>query len=271
VGVWERIKVKNMELKIKGILGLGLGIALTAVAATSKAETVTAKLNGLAGVNGTITANTNTEAAGVGGLLWTDAVWAPTAETSATPNFWSFCIQATTGHNISFGTTYTMTMGTLETTPDLGLNTGTGTAAAKALAIEKMFQWLHDSGPGILTNANTLGLSADQAAGLQLAVWEIVYDGVTGSAGTFTDGNFKIVNDVNTAAAIGYANTYLGHTNNTTFMVLSGLAGTQDQAIGLPPLAPVVPLPAPAVAIIGLLCLNGAGLWYGKRRRRVIA
>jgi len=266
-------------MKFKGLKAAILGVSLMSAGAAT-AETVTATLSSVKGESGTINvitnAGTNNEGAGIGALIWTNATWAPDAGPST---FWTFCIQATAGHNVGF-VPYTFTLQTLQNTDDLGVNTSgahnTGTAADKADAIARMFQYVNDNNDesvAALANASSMPLSATEAAALQLAVWEIVYDGKTGSAsGTaaFTGGNFSVTGV--SSLALTKAALYLANDNYTPALIATGFVGLQDQVGGDPALVPgIAPLPAPALATMALLGLNGAGVWYGKRRRQLKA
>ncbi|MBS1717332.1 MAG: PEP-CTERM sorting domain-containing protein [Armatimonadetes bacterium] len=98
-------------------------------------------------------------------------------------------------------------------------------------------------------NANT----ADKAAGLQMAVWEAVYD--DGAIFNPNQGTFRVTNA--SAAAISYASTFYGMRNqngHSIYLLPSSNSEGQGQ---------LTPVPEPAtLAALGIL-----GLIAGRRKR----
>jgi hypothetical protein len=159
---------------------------------------------------------------------------------AGTANFVAFCIdlQDVTGDNVVY------TIVNLKDAPDpLGDNMG----AAKALDLSKM---LYAAVGANLSAASSL--SNDQAAALQMAVWEVVFE----KSGTYDifNGNMTLSKNADVNAL---ANGYLGGTNGPTAM--SGLVGltnpTKQDFV-----AQVVPIPAAAwlfgSALMGVVALG---------------
>jgi hypothetical protein len=102
----------------------------------------------------------------------------------------------------------------------------------------------------IMASNFSAATTADQQQGLQLAIWDALYDnGASFNAGT---GNLKVTSGVG-AAALGFASTYYtagknaANTNNVELFHAQG-SGGQDQLH-------VVPEPA-SLAVLGLGALG---------------
>jgi hypothetical protein len=179
-------------------------------------------------------------------------------------SFSSFCIEGL--QDVIFDTNETWNLGvvTLDAAPAPGPSMGTTKANQITELWDRHF-------------ADTVG-NNENAAAFQLAIWEIVGDGITPgseSAANFTTGLFQASNDstaINTA--VGYLNslTGSGFTQTYTLYALSdpgntNQAGIQDQVFAVPNGGATPPVPLPAALPAGLALLSGLGVAKYWRRR----
>jgi hypothetical protein len=166
---------------------------------------------------------------------------------AGTANFVAFC--ADLADYAGSGVTYTIVG--LKNIPDPGAsNMGT----AKAWDISRM---LYNAVGANL--ASVSGLMPANAAGLQIAVWEVIYE----TSGTYNTG-LGTITFSNNVAAINAATTYLaGISGNTGMAGLVGLTNANKQDF----VAQVVPIPAAAwlfgSAILGTVALGRRKLKEG--------
>jgi len=276
-------------------------LAAIAIAATSwsaaRADTVTAKLNGVEG--GTpyntfdlhLGSGAATDSGAItGALQWTvQSVSNPsnTFGLAAGNTIDTFCIEIT--QNVGIGGTYTFTE-----TPSLAnaptdmqyitnvdvpvINTGMGNT--KANLLNELYN-------EVLEQSFFETLNKDQATAFQLAVWEIVYEnsltsGQTGNANlNLGSGSFYVNNGSNvTSAAIitqaqGWLNglnaTYLNKNNIAVFALTD--QNNQDQAFSLLVTKKNVgtPLPASLGNAALLMGVFGAGYVLVKKRKALVA
>jgi hypothetical protein len=162
---------------------------------------------------------------------------------AGTNQFVAFCadLSDTAGDNVVYNIVG------LENIPDpVGSNMG----SAKAWDISRM---LYNALGANLAAAS--GLPDVNAAGLQIAVWEVVFE----TSGTYNTGLGNITFS-NNASAIAAANTYLGGISGTMGMAgLVGLTNTSRQDF----IAQVVPIPA-AAWLFGSALVGIAGV--GRRK-----
>jgi hypothetical protein len=173
----------------------------------------------------------------------------------ASGNLYTFCIQMS--QNVTIGGSATFSVVSLNSgTPVLGGSEGKLTTYEIGL-----IQSLVDKHYSDLT-------SPANYAAMQLAIWEIVYDGGSGSGSTpfspdFSHGVFISTSDGNTGA-LTTAGTWLTNltpdTNVTSLALVS--SGAQDQLIGI-----VAPVPLPAAAGVGVSMLVGFGGMFGLRKK----
>jgi hypothetical protein len=181
--------------------------------------------------------------------------------------FWTFCIEV--GQHVSYGATYSDYLGlNLENAPAPGAGAGGpgGAAgpmqAAKADAIRRLFGYTTGT---LGINVSSPGLDKIDAAALQIAIWEIVFEDALNTAWNATDGEFRITsNSADSDAAEARANLWLTHlrTNTvapTTFNVIALSSPTaQDQLVVINPGwtpgggGTVSPVPAPPAVVLGL-------------------
>ena len=158
------------------------------------------------------------------------------------------------------GTTTTVGMGAFT------FSTGSGTIVtycADALAALNMNSNPYAVGPVNMTNGTGLALAAkilgsgfgsattlDQQAGLQLAIWDALYD--NGSSFNAGAGNMKVISGVN-AASLGFASSYYTAGVNST--ATSGVELFKATSPGGQDQLHVVPEPA-SLAVLGLGALG---------------
>jgi len=176
--------------------------------------------------------------------------------------FSTYCIEGT--QNVFFGTNETWSLGVvnLSSAPTPAPAMGT----TKASEITELYD----------RSFSGIGTNNELAAAFQLAVWEIVDDGIPTlggeTAADFNSGTFQASGDttaINDAVgmlnAIGSAAPLI---DSFTVYALSD-AGIQDQIFAIPtggtPVPPAVPLPA--ALPMGLAMMGAMGLIRGIRRR----
>lgn len=173
-------------------------------------------------------------------------------------NYLAFCIELT--QNVAPGNSYTYDMAPLELAPQPGTSV-TPMGGAKASALRELFGRFYS--PSFGSDINGPGISAEEAAAMQLSIWEIVYE-TTPSGGPGPGAAFGLSFDILSGNVFFSGNaTVLGLA--TTF--LSALDGTGPQAVDLYALVSddhqdmIVPGPG-ALALLGL-----AGAATARRRR----
>lgn len=253
----------------KAILGLAAAIFLVSPEAVN-AYTITANLTKTD--NGSVT--TNQGAGGspttgynyAGYLYWGSVTSAGGTSGVGQPNFSdlssgfkSFCIQFSQhvgiGANSTFTPIYDVASAPLP---------GGGMGLDRAIALGRLFD-MHYSA----------SLSVADASAFQLAVWEIVYDGLAGNAGlNLAAGNFQV-----TSGSTGYATaaSWLADVGNNSkvyadkynVIALTSLT-LQDQVTGTPgsgtPIDPNVIVPEPTS--MALFAIGGFGVAAYRLRRR---
>lgn len=172
----------------------------------------------------------------------------------------AFCVEV--NQPIASGATTYMTYSPLSATP--GLTTNQVGLITKLFANDYSRAW-----------DNTSFAGSSDATAFQLALWEIMYDGQTGSALNVSSGNFQVKSGI-AASTIATANSWLtalaGQGSNLGDYQLVYLKNgyKQDQITMIPnPPKPGNPVPAPAGAVL----LGMGGLLAAARnlRKRVAA
>ncbi len=232
------------------------------------------------------TGNTPTsgDATTVGAFKWTVNSQSGTTYTIG-QTLYTFCIQAS--QSIQSGSTYTL--GSLNGAPAGGSDEGAidALAAAQIQGLVSKYWTALDFNNSVATNYAFNSVSytdAEVAAAMQLAIWEIEYDGGSGgesygsATNYFTAGTVRATaTDSNGTDAItlakGWLNSFVNDSNLTSIALLSDDTqyhyGKQDQLIGVPNpptgTPPVVPLPA--ALPMGVSTLAGIGLVRKLRNR----
>jgi len=264
----------NRQKTALGSFFIGGLLAVSVASAASVSATLDPEPNGVApgtdtmSLSFTFSGNTDSYNPGWAGQInWNSASIQPGGLNSVLSGilgpggtFSTFCIEGT--QNVSFGTNETWTNGVvdLSTAPTPGPTLGT----TKAGYITELYDRSFDS----------IGSDPELATAFQLAIWEIVYDGIPTLGGetsaVFNGGNFTASNDGTAISdAVGMLNgiTGSGYTNSYSVYALSD-GGIQDQVFavkngGTPP----VPLPESLPA--GLALMGGLGLARFVRRRSI--
>jgi len=176
--------------------------------------------------------------------------------------FSTFCIEGT--QNVYFGANETWSLGvvTLSSAPSPSPAMGT----TKANEITELWD----------RSFNSIGTNNELAAAFQLAVWEIVNDGIptlgAETTAAFNNGNFEASGDstaIGDAVAMLNGITGSGYANTYTVYGLSDL-GIQDQIFGVPNGGtPASPAPLPPALPMGLALMGGMGLVHFVRRYRI--
>jgi hypothetical protein len=198
--------------------------------------------------------------------------------------FWTFCVEVR--QHVGYGTTYTDYLGrNLEDAPVPGVGAGGtgGTAGSMQLVKADAIRELLGYTTGTLgVDVASSTLDKIDAAALQIAIWEIVFEDAPNTAWNTADGEFRITsNSADSDAAEARANGWLTHirTNTvapTTLNVIAITSSTaQDQLVVIKPgYVPggdgsVVAVPAPPGVVLGLagvVPLVGGG-WLRRARR----
>ena len=187
-------------------------MSILAVASVANAQSLKFTGSQLGSINsGTIMVNSTTETVGMGALVFS----------TGSGSIVTYCADALSFLNTS-SNPYTV--------GPVNMTNGTGIALASRI---------------LLSGFNS-ATTADQQAGLQLAMWDAIYD--NGASFNASAGNLKVVSGVN-AATLGFASTYYASgasSSATTGVELfkSTGGGGQDQLH-------VVPEPA-SLAVLGL-------------------
>jgi hypothetical protein len=285
-------------------LALSILIASTVSLSSTFGETVTLTANGLStgvtGLNVTAKIGTTTYSTDEAGLFkWTLAnpgdVGGTTISSLAVNNaIYTFCIQM--GQSFSTGSganPYTFNVVSINhSNPTGGNDAGyiDPTAAGQMqLLTDRYSKYLSLSG---LKTINGTSYSAGEiAAAFQLSLWEIEYDGGSGTnryatytpesfpgAGYFGGGNFKVsaTSGTSGADAVGLANYFLNNFTlntpgvDTTYSSIAlTSSNSQDQFFGIPNVPPrCAPVPLPAAFPIGASLLVGLGVVKKLRSRR---
>lgn len=166
-------------------------VLVAAGSAVASADTVNATYTGVApgeGVNLVLAGNPIGTTAGA--FNWTRDLGNPGTLAGFSPTFTTFCIDLT--QTVSPGTLYNMQTFPAASAPTSGAAGPGGMGAAREALLGRLFA----------DHYNSLS-SADQYAGFQLAVWEIVFD----SGLDLSLGNFTATGSV---SAMANANAYLG-------------------------------------------------------------
>jgi hypothetical protein len=225
-------------LKTGTVLVLTLGVGLgTAVQSHAQAPfDAHFQMNLKNGLGGTVSLGSSNITAFIGSLSF-DIVNPVAGVPGLTDPFDAFCIDL--NNYISTGTTY----GTyLKSTDNYLTPKGAGAA------------WLYNNFVGTVAGNN------EKSSGLQLAIWESIYD----NAIDLDNGSFKTVSvDANAKA---FANAYLtawnGQTAKATWLDNYTLEGGKVQSL-------IGPARIPEPATLGLLALGGlAFAGYARRRTR---
>ena len=230
----------NRTLCLKALVGAAM--AAGAVGAQALTMTLTGWTYGSVAVNVTYPAGTYAGGGG-GGFSGTLAG----AGIHSTTSLLTYCTEI--DQDFSFGTTYGP--------GDYVINSAEFQyGSTKALALARMFSWAFESG-----HSDRLD-TAVESTGLQLAVWNIVYD----SDFTVSSGSFH-AND--STASDAYANTLLSHAADSgqaqtkyMYVLHSGAPGNhQDQLfwepIGDQPDGSTVTVPEPASLALAVVALGG--------------
>jgi hypothetical protein len=209
------------EIQMKRTSSIALAMSILAVASVANAQSLKFTGTQLGSVDsGTIMVNGTTETVGMGALTFS----------TGSGSIVTYCADALSPLNNN-SNPYTVGI--------VNMTNGTGLALAAK----------------ILASGFNSATTADQQAGLQLAMWDALYD--NGSSFNSTTGNMKVVSGVN-AATLSFAASYYSagvSSNPTTAVELFSSTGSGGQNQ-----LHVVPEPA-TLAILGL----GA---FGLIRRR---
>lgn len=195
---------------------IALAMSILAVASVANAQSLKFTGSQLSSINsGTIMVNSTTETVGMGALTFS----------TGSGSIVTYCADALSFLN-SNSNPYTQ--------GPVNMTNGTGLALAAK----------------IMSSSFNSATTADQQAGLQLAIWDALYD--NGSSFNASAGNLKVVSGVN-AASLGFASSY--YTAGVNSSATSGVelfkatgGGGQDQLH-------VVPEPA-SLAVLGFGALG---------------
>lgn len=187
-------------------------MSILAVASVANAQSLKFTGAQLGSINsGTINVNGTTETVGMGALTFS----------TGSGSIVSYCADATSFLN-SNSNPYTV--------GPVNMTNGTGLALAAR----------------IMSSSFTSATSADQQQGLQLAVWDALYD--NGASFNGTAGNLKVVSGVG-ASALSFASSYYSAGVNSS--ATSGVELFKAQGGGGQDQLHVVPEPA-SLAVLGL-------------------
>ncbi len=264
---------------LKSLVVPVLGMTVVLMAWSAKAETVSANLTGVSPWPGVYLstqggAANSWEYGGVGQLQWGSAEWrdgntvgAGNVETGRTSSFWTYCVQAGPANTIGLGGPQVFLVhNNLETTADVIIGGDTASASAKAAKISQMFGWAKAYN-AVASDFSTL--RDDYKVGLQLAIWEVVYDGVESTGRTYDNtfgtgaGQFQAYGLSGYTDAWAAALDLLNNSDALHTVALQGLedinGGThQNQSIVAGAFGEgTVPLPGTAGAVLGLLTMTG--------------
>jgi len=294
-------------------------VGVCALTTTVKADTLQANIGDVissvstTGVNGSANSGTwpviygylpNSGSVGVGGIYAGQIDWAGTDASNSVgaQQFFGYCTQITTDVYVPSSTgNYTVTL--LQNSADTNL---AGDALQRAICLEAMVGNLPAGAfDGLATPGNPASFSPAIAAAVQVATWELVYNGlndaVTGTGFNLTNaasGKFSLAtgdaftNSVITLATgyldailTGGPGTYGGFNDASNYAPVAGLtnspapgSGSQNQVVMLFSADDVNPgdnggsaAPLPAVATVVPMLLAACGLPRAMGRRRKMA
>jgi hypothetical protein len=258
-----------MKRIVRGVIGLVALAVIGGFCQSSRADTVTATLEGLTPYSfpNMYLVGQGTIGGGAGAIGWQGQSGNALGLTGA---FQTYCIDLI--QDIYFGDPYTYDVQVLSTAPQPGAypngQTG-GMGAQKASELNTLFQ----------ENFNNLSTDDDMQA-FQLAIWSIVYDTPTqlanGPGVENTNDNFYVLNSLNDGTVISIADGYLTSAVNLsdqetfsgTLVALVGENGAQDQIYAGPPSLGSSPVPLPSSSIGGCVLLGMCGLGAVAKKRR---
>lgn len=234
-------------------------IALVCLAGSASAATVTSTFNSVGprvDMNFSVTDPSATSGGTQAGLFnWTGTAGNPAGLQG---HYRAFCIELT--QHVGAGTTYTYQTAALETAPQPTTSV-TPMGTAKASAIRELFGRFYS--PSFGFDINGPGISNEEAAAIQLAVWEIVYETASSSGSGpgaafglnfgLAGGNAVFSGD---AGVLALASGFLAALDGTGPQALDLIALTSDTAQDM-----LIPTPSATV-------LAGLGLAAAGRRRR---
>ncbi|MGN6367155.1 MAG: hypothetical protein ACTHN5_02730 [Phycisphaerae bacterium] len=266
------------------IIGAALAIAASAAAASASSLPITAVLfntndtpKGVQPGTTSLTVQFGTTSmanAFVGQLNWYSAGPAANLSDGLNPNlqsiltsdgshtgmFSTYCIEGL--QDVYFGSSETWNLGVVDVSS--APTPGAAMGSVKAGELTELWNRYHD----------TVGTDDEKGAAFQLAVWEIVNDGIPtlggASATDFTTGDFQAMGD---SIAINQAVNWLngitggGYTQTYTLFALSD-RGIQDQIFAVTsPNGGTNPVPLPSALPAGLALMAGLGIVKFVRRR----
>jgi hypothetical protein len=177
---------------------------------------------------------------------------------------WGFCIEA----QLSCGNCYEANVNTLDDAPKPSGPGGSTMGDTKADYLRELWADVA-AGQGVANNELASALDKTEAAAMQLAVWEIVYEDkpdTTGATATYGAGNWNVlVNDAgspsdsfktsNNTAAAAQANTWLDLVTGSGATPGPSLVALVNESC-----QDYITIPVPGAVLLGLLGLSAAGI-----------
>ncbi len=204
------------EIQMKRTLNIAIAMSILGVATVANAQSLKFTGTQLGSVNsGTINVNGNSTTVGMGALTFN----------TGSGSIVTYCADALSPLNSNFNP---YTVGAVNMTNGTGL----------ALAAK------------IMATSFSSAMNADQQQGLQLAIWDALYDNGTSFNGS--TGNMKVTSGVG-ATALGFASSYFTAGKNSS--VSSGVELFSSSGQGGQSQLHVVPEPA-SLAVLGLGALG---------------